>query len=568
MVFGAALFSVLMFFSWDYFQRRAVENAFTKGAAAVVAKMTLEEKVGQLFHVNLTGKKTGPAIEEEIRKRHVGGVILFGPNIGTAEELKALNTSMQELSRDSGHTPLLVSTDQEGGRVVRIVDGVTQFPGAMALGQAGDPRHAEAAGFMTGFELRRLGLPLVLAPVLDVNNNPANPVINTRSFGSTPERVSETAVAYMRGVRRSLAIPVVKHFPGHGNTDTDSHLALPQIDRSMEELEKVELVPFRRAVTEGAEAVMTAHILFRALDPDRPATLSPLILKGLLREKLGFKGIIISDAMEMHAVAKRYSKKEAARMAFEAGVDVILITGPSSKEMYDGMLSLFQKGELPLAELDQSVLSQVTLKLRRGLFHKNGVRLPDEVKDEDDLLREHFQKIEAGIEEAYGRVAALPLSANAEASRASVSALRREFKGLTESKDRIIVYYRSREAQEEARSIGVPESQIRPSPGPQGAFPACEKENMSCVVELWDTETAAWNAALAWREKPASGLSVSGRRPVVALYAGTPFTPLRVPADGAVLASFSPTSESRRALAHVVLTGKPVRKADLVLPPE
>lgn len=568
MVFGAALFSVLLFYSWEYFQKRAVENAFNRAAAAVVAKMTLEEKVGQLFHVNLTGKTLGPAIEEEIRRRHVGGVILFGPNIGTAEELKTLDASLQALSSESSHTPLLISTDQEGGRVVRIVDGVTQFPGAMALGQAGDPRYAEAVGFMTGFELRRLGLPLVLAPVLDVNNNPANPVINTRSFGSTPERVSETAVAYMRGVRRSLAIPVVKHFPGHGNTDTDSHLALPQIDRPIAELEKVELVPFKRAIADGAEAVMTAHILFRALDPDRPATLSPLILKGLLREKLGFKGIILSDAMEMHAVAKRYSKRDAARMAFEAGVDVILITGPSSKEMYEGMLSLFQKGELPAADLDQSVLRQVTLKLRRGLFHKNNVKLPAEVKDDDDLLREHFQRIEADIEEAYARLAAGPLSTNAEASRASISSLRREFKGVTETKDHTIVYFRSREVQEEARSLGVPESQIRPSPGPGAAFPLCEKENKSCFVELWDAETAAWNAAVAGREKQPVGLSVSARRPVVALYAGTPFVPIQVPTDGAVLASFSPTSESRRALAHVGLSGKPVRKADLVLPPE
>ncbi|GAB5602404.1 hypothetical protein FJNA_09290 [Thermus sp. FJN-A] len=246
------------------------------------------------------------------------GVILYPSNLrrdpqGLVRRLKAFDPR------------LVVMVDQEGGPFTTYREGVVRFPPAMALSASGDEGLVERVGWALGCQVRRLGADVNLAPVLDVNVNPQNPIIGIRSFGADPERVARMALAFARGVLRSGARPVGKHFPGHGDTQTDSHLDLPRVDKPREALERVELLPFRRYVAAGMPALMTAHILFPALDPRLPATLSPAILTGLLRKELGFKGAVLTDDMAMGAIKRNYGAGEAALLAVKAGADLLLL---------------------------------------------------------------------------------------------------------------------------------------------------------------------------------------------------------------------------------------------------
>ncbi|HBS06259.1 MAG TPA: beta-glucosidase, partial [Leptospiraceae bacterium] len=218
------------------------EQSLQEMTNRIVSSMTLEEKVGQLIHIGISGKDMRAGIESEIRKYHPGGVILFGINLGTANQVKNLNQSLQKASLEHTGIPLLISIDQEGGRVVRLTH-ITQFPGAMAMGQAGDAQMARSVGFVTASELLDFGFNLVLAPVLDINNNPKNPVINTRSYGSNKSTVTQMGLAYMEGVQMAGSIPVIKHFPGHGDTTVDSHHDLPTISKTLDQLKSQELIP-------------------------------------------------------------------------------------------------------------------------------------------------------------------------------------------------------------------------------------------------------------------------------------------------------------------------------------
>ena len=247
-------------------------------ADEILSKMTDEEKIGQIIHIAIPQNFLDPVAIEEIRKIKPGGIILFGMNFGTKDEILKLTTDLQNEANSLGIMPFLISTDQEGGRVIRI-KSVQDFPGAMAIGQVGNESFAEKVGFFTSNQLNSHGINLLLAPVLDINNNPENPVINTRSFGSDLNTVLKMSSAYQKGAMDGGAIPVVKHFPGHGDTNIDSHLGLPVIQKNLEELLQSELIPFQKSIENGIRAVMSAHIVYPKLDPEYPATLSPKILK-------------------------------------------------------------------------------------------------------------------------------------------------------------------------------------------------------------------------------------------------------------------------------------------------
>lgn len=253
----------------------------------------------------------------------VGGVILLG---GSCAEV-GLRT--QQLCQWAGH-PLLLCADVEEG-VGQRFEGATWLVPPLALGQLhrSDPKRAialaERYGRCTGLDARALGLNWVLGPVCDVNNNPANPVINVRAWGETPQTASDLAAAFTRGVQATGVLACAKHFPGHGDTSTDSHLELPVIGHNRERLDAVELPPFQAVIAEGVAAVMTAHLMLSALDPERPATLSRPVLTGLLRQELGFDGLIVTDALVMEAIAGRYGAGEAAVLALEAGADLVLM---------------------------------------------------------------------------------------------------------------------------------------------------------------------------------------------------------------------------------------------------
>jgi beta-N-acetylhexosaminidase len=291
--------------------------------------MALEEQIGQLLVVGFWGTTPSPEIIDLIRNYHIGGIILFSRNVQDAQQVLELTHSLQMIAKTAGHpAPLLIAIDQENGIVQRLGQGTTLFPGNMALGAIGSEQIVYDVAQATGRELKALGINMNLAPVVDVNNNPANPVIGVRSFGEDPHEVARLAAAAVKGYRAAGVLSDLKHFPGHGDTAVDSHLALPTISSTLEQLEAIELVPFKSGIEAGADSVMIAHISFPALTHQEalPATVSPAIVRGLLREKLGFDGVIISDCMEMNAVAETIGTERAAVMALQAGVDLVLVS--------------------------------------------------------------------------------------------------------------------------------------------------------------------------------------------------------------------------------------------------
>ena len=288
----------------------------------------MKTKIGQLFVVGFPGREMTPELKQLIHDYKIGGVILFAYNIGTPKEVLELTTALQKEAKAAGYKyPLLIAIDEENGTVKRLGEGAGEYPGAMALSATEDSKYAYEVGKATGSDLLNLGINWNYAPVLDVNNNPNNPVISVRSFGETPEMVSEFGIEFMKGLQSSKVATALKHFPGHGDTNVDSHYALPIINHDMERLEEIELVPFKHAILEGADSIMMAHIVFPALEPEagRPATLSKNIITGLLREKLGFDGVIVTDALEMDAIAETIGIPNGSVEALKAGVDNVLI---------------------------------------------------------------------------------------------------------------------------------------------------------------------------------------------------------------------------------------------------
>jgi len=283
--------------------------------------MTRRETIGQLFVFGFAGREPSARLLAFIRACGPGGVILFSRNLGPPEAIAELTTALQA----AAPTPLFIAIDQEGGRVARLGPPFTEWPGASQVGTLGSRRLASAMGSAIARELRAVGITMNLAPVLDVLTEPANPVLVGRSFGSDPLRVANLGVAFFRGLEAQGVLAVGKHFPGHGDTTVDSHRALPVVPHGLDRLKAVELVPFAKAIAAGIPGLMTAHLLCPALDPHRPATLSPAILTGLLREQLGFSGLIMSDDLLMRGIADGCPPGEAAVRFLEAGGDLILI---------------------------------------------------------------------------------------------------------------------------------------------------------------------------------------------------------------------------------------------------
>lgn len=331
--------------------------------------LTLEQQIGQLFMVGFDGKTATPDILDLIQRCHVGGIIFFTRNIGTAQEVSALTRSLQAAAKAAGHpAPLLISIDQENGMVQRLGSDMTSFPGSMALGAIGSEQTVFEIAQATGEELKALGINMNLAPVADVNNNPANPVVGVRSFGEDPQQVARLTAAAVRGYRAAGVVSSIKHFPGHGDTATDSHLALPVIPHGMERLNAVELVPFRRGIEAGADTVMIAHIYLPALMPpdSLPASISPVIIQGLLRDQLGYNGVVISDCLEMDAVASTIGVAPGAVRALQAGTDLVLISHRADRQRtgIEAAQAAIRSGALSQATIAQAAERVLRLKQR------------------------------------------------------------------------------------------------------------------------------------------------------------------------------------------------------------
>jgi len=281
-----------------------------------------KRRAGQRLFLGFAGPGVDDDLRRLVREVRPAGFILFARNVESPEQVRELNRELGSLV--DAHDPALISVDQEGGRVARVRAPATEFPPMKALGDIDDPALTEAALAAMAVELRAMGFHLDFAPVADVNSNPDNPVIGDRSFGDDPVRVGRHVAAAVRGLQGEGVIACAKHFPGHGDTGVDSHLALPVVDRSVASLRDMELPPFAAAIAAGVGSVMTSHVMFPAWDADWPATLSPRILKPLLRDELGFDGVVFSDDMEMKAVAGRWPVDVQVRQATEATVDVLL----------------------------------------------------------------------------------------------------------------------------------------------------------------------------------------------------------------------------------------------------
>ncbi len=335
----------------------------------LLAAMSLEEKIGQLFQVGFSGREINYEIEKMIVEYSAGGVILFARNIVDPVQTAELTGELQKRAK----IPLLISADQEGGPVTRL-NGATHFPSNMVLGAAGDPVLAGEQGKIMARELRASGINMNLAPVLDVNNNPANPVIGVRSFGENPELVAELGTAFISGLQGEGVASCAKHFPGHGDTETDSHQALPIIGHGRERLEKVELLPFRRAIAAGVDCIMTAHVHFPAFEDDQetPATLSPSVLRRLLREEMGFQGLIITDCMEMKAITDNFGTGDGAVRAIAAGADIVLISHNLGFqiEAFEGVLKAVKDGRLDVERINDAAFRVLNLKSK--LFSSPG----------------------------------------------------------------------------------------------------------------------------------------------------------------------------------------------------
>ena len=377
--------------------------------AELMENMSLRDKLAQMMFFSPRTWKEDPEAEkgenvtalneqqrQYIAEHRFGGILLFGENFADAEQALRLVTELQNATVEGGGTAPFVAADQEGGIVARLNFGTTG-PGNMALAATGDPACAKDMARVYGEELQLLGLNVDFAPVMDVNDNAANPVIGVRSFGDDAQRVGQYGVAYMQGLRETRTAACLKHFPGHGNTDTDSHTGLPLVDRGHDELMSNELVPFKTAVDAGADMVMTAHIQFPQIETQTytsidtgeeiylPATMSKTILTDILRGELGFEGVIVSDALDMLAIWANFSHDDILTLCINAGVNMLILPSASTMDVWtlnDELLSraveLTESGVIDIERVDDSVRRILTLKQKYGLLEQKSAQLTDE----------------------------------------------------------------------------------------------------------------------------------------------------------------------------------------------
>lgn len=344
----------------------------------LLARMSPEEKVGQLFLAYFEGAELTQAAYELIVDCHAGGIVLFSitGNIENPAQVARLTNALQSTATTHGAgVPLLIAVDQEGGPVVRLTTGATVFPSNMAVGATGSTELARQMARVTAEELRALGINMNLAPVLDVNSNPDNPVIGIRSFGSAPELVSELGTAMLQAYQAAGIVAAVKHFPGHGDTAVDSHVSMPVVDKDLAQLQRVELPPFQAAIDAGVDAIMTAHVLFPAVVQDgKPATLSADVLDGLLRRQMVYDGLIVSDSLLMGALDNWSDTAGVAELAVAAGVDLLAFGpdphhAPSEQKLaYQHLLALVESGVISQDRLDASVRRILATKAKYGLL--------------------------------------------------------------------------------------------------------------------------------------------------------------------------------------------------------
>jgi beta-N-acetylhexosaminidase len=336
-----------------------------------LAALSLEQKIGQRFVVGIPGTRVGERTRRLVRDGYLGGVLLTRPNVAGREQLARFTAELQELARQN-RPPigLLVAVDQEGGRVTRLdLDRLSRFPPPHDWAGYGDPYYIEAVAYITAREALQLGCNLNLAPVLDLYPQGDATIIGDRSMGAEASEVAALGLAYLAGARRAGMAAAIKHFPGHGRTVVDTHQKLAVLEVDGETLWNHDLLPFRRAIEDGVEAVMTAHILYPRLDPDYPVTLSEKMVRGLLRGQLGFEGVVITDDIEMGALAANFPPREILKRAILAGVDIVLaVGGLDALKLISEVKALLASGEISEEQIEEGVRRVLRLKHKYGLL--------------------------------------------------------------------------------------------------------------------------------------------------------------------------------------------------------
>lgn len=409
---------LLLNITTPYYSAQAESEESMNSVDEIIANMTLEEKVVQTLmpdfrNWEVDDEEVGVTeLNDDIRQiladYQFGGVILFAENVVETEQTARLVYQMQASQVESDHLPLLIGIDQEGGIVNRLGTG-TQSPGNMALGATNDPEYSKLAGDIIGSELEALGINVNFAPSVDINNNPKNPVIGLRSFSSDPEIVSEHGLSYIEGIKEHNVAVAAKHFPGHGDTDVDSHFGLPVVDKSFDELMDNELLPFKAVMDADTDMIMTAHIQFPQLESETkvsdedgsdillPATLSPAILTNLVRDEMAYEGIVITDALNMEAIANNFGEVETSILSKKAGADILLMPVIIRSnddlalldEVIQGLVDAVESEEIPMDNIDNSVRRILTLKDELGLL-------------EDDFLSQSEDEVVTNATEIVG----------------------------------------------------------------------------------------------------------------------------------------------------------------------
>ena len=530
-------------------------------ARAWTRSLTLHDKVAQLIIVPIYGEPANTRSAEFrkyqhlVRDLHVGGVIVTGHSLNgvirNAEPyaMAALLNRLQKLAR----TPLFVAADFERGASMRV-NSTTAWPYSMAFGAAGDLAAVTQEGADTARDARAMGVNWLFAPVADVNNNPDNPIINIRSFGENPEQVASFVEAYIEGAHSDRKNPVLvtaKHFPGHGDTTEDSHLALARLDADRDRIEAVELPPFRSAIAAGVDAVMTAHLAVPALEPDNiPATVSSKIITGVLRDELGFHGLVVTDAMDMQGLSAMFDSGEASVRAIEAGADVLLMP-KRPEEAIRAVVAAVQKGRISRQRLDESVDRVLAAKLRLGLRSKRFVNLESiaDVVDSPEAAELAQQVADRAVTLVKDSKDSLPLRHPESTCLIAMTEGRRSQQGI-----RLIDEVKK-------RAPGITSMIVDPTMSKSDLDQVSAKTGscMEIVAAAYVTVAAyRGNVALAGEYPDFLNGLIAGKAPVMLVALGNPYLVRNFPNVSAYLTTYSPTTTSEIALAKALLGEIPI----------
>ncbi|WP_446936493.1 beta-N-acetylhexosaminidase [Lysinibacillus fusiformis] len=341
----------------------SVYTEITDEIAEMINQMTLDEKLGQMMFAGVSGTSLQQETKSLIRDYKIGGLILYANNLETPQQTVSLMNDLMT-ANGTNRLPLFLGTDQEGGKVVRLPGPLKNFPTNQKIGQINQPQFSYEIGKLLGEQLKAFGFNLDFAPVMDVNSNPNNPIIGDRSFSNKPDIVSQLGIQTMQGLESQQVIPVIKHFPGHGDTSVDSHLELPKVSKSLDDLNKQELIPFKAAIDKGVDVVMVGHILLPKIDQQFPSSMSKEIITGLLRNQLGFDGVVMTDDMTMKAITNHFSIGQAAVDSVKAGNDIILIAHEFANvtTAIDALKAAVKNGKISEQQINDSVRRIIQLK--------------------------------------------------------------------------------------------------------------------------------------------------------------------------------------------------------------